>query len=135
MTKPTIVASPGTGLVRHTFKVVVLSQAHIGNVGDWSLAQIAAEGDTGDVVVHVEEERCEELTHQEMAKALTDAESDPGFLLGNQGWVYSLVPGDAITVGGYTGAVQAIVFSKDGENASVQFNDGNLVCCSVEEIS
>jgi hypothetical protein len=118
--------------MRHTWTVKILSDQAIVNVENLNLKALA---ESEDVVIEVEEDKGEELTHQEMAQALRDAGSEPQTLLGDEGWKYEMREGDEVTAQGITGKIQNIVFSRDGETAAILFKDGTLVNCPVEEIS
>ena len=88
------------------------------------------------------------LTRREMALALQSQDSDPVFLLGDDGWKYALQPGDEVTIdtraglngSGYCGTVNihSIDYREAEDGDTIIFlwdRYGNLFNLEISEIS
>jgi len=134
-----------SGLYRTNIQVEVLSDRPI---GDLSLSDIAHEGIHGDFSLKTKAVTGRQVSRREMALALEAQGSDPGFLLGEDGWAYALQPGDRVTWNdpdhdpesnsSRTDTIKAIDYADGGGDdvyVVIHWSDGSTVEALIKELS
>jgi hypothetical protein len=132
-------AAQGSGLYRTVFQVTVLSERP---VSDLELADVAHEIVDGDASGKVEVTDGREISRRDMALALQEQGSHPGFLLGeDDGWKYGLHGGDEVTWNdpddgkcSRTGVIGSIEYIA-GDRVRITWKDGGEVEALIEELS
>lgn len=122
------------------FTVTVLSDKPVNHR---EIRDIADEIETGDCSGDVKVEHVDTVTKRQMALELHRQNSDPTFLLGEDGWKYALQQGDEITVNAdgqphVRGIIRSIEYSEpfDSEDyVTIITTDNVHVTAFVKELS
>ena len=133
-------------MYRTMITIEVLSEDPI--EGDMDIAEIVDEMTTGDYSGLVMEVQCVgPIDRRQMALRLLAHNSDPGFLLGEDGWKYGLHPGDEVSIDGGDNEdhgsvlIQSIDYvvapadDSSSDSAVIVTTDGERIECLIKEIS
>jgi hypothetical protein len=122
--------------------ITVLSEEELPSA---DLDFIADEITNGDYSGACRIEEVEKLTRRQMALALLEQNSDPDFLLGDDGWKYALDSGDEVTVDcgepevAGTVIISAIEYveadSQECDAVRITTKDGEVIECLTAQLS
>ena len=121
-----------TGLYRFTINLEVLTNDP--ELVNDELRDIAHAGYDGDASIRGEVTSFDEVGRRYMARRLQAQGSEPGFLLGEDGWKYELHPGDEVTVNNRTYRINEVVYLDDN-TVWIRPDEGHDIEARIVELS